>query len=49
MYMLFQDGRLPIHFASIHGHTDMVRTLVKLGSDPKSPSHDKVHIKIVYI
>ena len=33
---------LPIHFATIYGKVNMIRALVKLGSDPRSPSHDKV-------
>ena len=39
---MYQDGLLPIHFASINGHLDMFRVLTKLGSDPRSATHDPV-------
>ena len=40
-----QSGKKPIHFASDRGHVDVLNVLIKLGSDPRSPTQDDVRMK----
>ena len=42
LLLLLLKGLLPIHIASSYGQVDMIRALTKLGSDPRSPTHDQV-------
>lgn len=32
-----QDGRHPIHYAALNGHTDCIRSLVEFGADIAAP------------
>ncbi|KAJ1495352.1 hypothetical protein T484DRAFT_1763096 [Baffinella frigidus] len=34
------NGRAPLHFAALNGHTEMVRTLVDLGADIEAADSD---------
>ena len=33
-----QDGATPLHFASFHGHPEVVKLLLKAGADKNAPS-----------
>ena len=39
-----QDGCKPIHLACIHGDVEMVRWLIKMGSNPRALTEDEVRI-----
>ena len=45
--MLKQNGALPIHFANLQGDVAIFKTLIKLGSDPRTPSKDPVSDPII--
>ena len=42
MHLYTQDGRKPIHFASMQGNVSTFKILINLGVDPRSPRQKDV-------
>ena len=47
--LFLQDGSKPIHLASSLGYLQIIRTLIRMGSNPTVCTEDEVHQTILLI